>query len=273
MPAIATWLNVRPTRGVAFTIHLVLSLMIFSSLVAMMLIFWFPGDLFIMDGGWEGLKLVAMVDLILGPALTLILFKPGKPGLKFDLSVIAVVQIAALSYGFYTTYHQRTVAVVFAENQFTTVSAKDNRESDMALARLELEPKALPPSKAFDIPLFISPLPGNYGAYLAEILNGMPSAQERSDRYVVLDGRNKQMESHQKSAGDLEQSGALAKVEKAASDLDRTLDSLEVYRFKARYASGYALYDPETSRIIDYISYTDATPRSDGKSTVADNIE
>ena len=267
------WLNVRPTRGVAFIIHLALSVLIFSSLVAVMLIYWFPGDLFIMDGGWEGLKLVAMVDLVLGPALTLILFKPGKPGLKFDLSVIAAVQIAALGYGFYTTYDQRTVAVVFAENQFTTVSAKDNQESNKELARRELEPKALPPSKAFDIPLYISPLPDNYGKYLAEILNGLPSAQERSDRYVALNGHNEEMERHRKSVDDLEQSGALASVKKAASELGHTLESLEVYKFKARYASGYALYDPETSRIVDYVSYTKTDNSSNGASTLADNVE
>ena len=271
MSGVPSWLNVRPTRGVAFIIHLALSLLIFSSLVAVMLIYWFPGDLFFMDGGWEGLKLVAMVDLVLGPALTLILFKPGKPGLKFDLSVIAAVQVAALGYGFYTTYHQRTVAIVFAENQFTTVSAKDNLESNRTLTELEFEPKALPPSKAFDIPVFISPLPGNYGKYLAEVFNGLPSAQERSDRYVALDGQHEQMKPHEKRVEDLGQSGVLASLESAATKHDLTLDALEIYRFKARYASGYALYDPENSRIVDYISQpkTGNSPISESK--VADN--
>lgn len=271
MPGVPSWLNVRPTRGVAFIVHLSLSLLVFSSLVAVMLVYWFPGDLFIMDGGWAGLKLVAMVDLVLGPALTLILFKPGKPGLKFDLSVVAAVQIAALGYGFYTTYQQRTVAIVFAENQFTTVSAKDNRASDEMLVEHDLEPKALPPSKAFDVPVYISPLPDNYGEYLAEILNGMPSAQERSDRYVALVGQHEQMKRHQKSLEDLEHSGALASVKLEASKHDHTLDTLEIYRFKARYASGYVLYDPENSSIVDYISINKANKLSDSERKVANN--
>ena len=266
-------LSLRPTRGVAFIAHLAISLLVFSSLVAVMLIYWFPGDLFIMDGGWEGLKLVAMIDLVLGPLLTLVLFKPGKPGLKFDLSVIAAVQIAALAYGFYTTYHQRTVAIVFAENQFTTVSAKDKQEADKALVELELEPRPLPPAKAFDIPLFISPLPDSFGAYLAEIFNGLPSANERSDRYVALDGQHEQMKRHQKSVEDLDQRNVLADVERAARKQDLSLDELEIYRFKARYASGYALFDPESSRIVSYVvsQPEDEQPLADDESKVADS--
>lgn len=271
MSVVHPWLNVRPSRGVAFAIHLILSVLVFSTLVAMMLVYWFPGDLFIMDGGWEGLKLVAMVDLVLGPALTLILFKPGKPGLKFDLAVIATVQIAALAYGFHTTYNQRTVAVVFAENEFATVSAKDNKEADKTLVELDLTPKALPPTEAFQIPLLVSPLEGNFGAYLAEMLNGLPSAHERSDRYVDLTGQHEAMKPHQKTVASLEGSEELSQIEQAVSKHKRTLDDVEIYRFRARYASGYAIYDPSTSRIIDYVKQ--AKGGADTKSTVAENAE
>ena len=119
------------SKSAAFSLHLALSLVIFSSLVAMMLLFWFPGELFFIDGGWQGLKLVAMVDLILGPALTLILYKPGKPKLIFDMSLIAAIQIAALAYGFYTTHQQRTIALVFSEQElslYTHLTLPTNRE-------------------------------------------------------------------------------------------------------------------------------------------------
>jgi hypothetical protein len=38
-------------------------------------------------------------DLALGPLLTLIVFEPGKPSLKFDLSCIVLLQLGALLYG------------------------------------------------------------------------------------------------------------------------------------------------------------------------------
>ena len=61
------WLTQSPTKGVAFAIHLTLSLLVFSLLVIIMLLCWLPGELFFLDGGWQGLKLVAMVDVVLGP--------------------------------------------------------------------------------------------------------------------------------------------------------------------------------------------------------------
>ena len=102
----------------AFLIHLALSLLVFLSLVAVMATLWFPGELFFFDGGWQGLKLVALVDIVLGPALTFLLWRPRKSDLSMDMSLVALIQVAALGYGFSTTYQQRTVAVVFAENKF-----------------------------------------------------------------------------------------------------------------------------------------------------------
>lgn len=256
-------LNRCPNRGTAFAIHLVLSLVVFSSLVLMMLVYWFPGDLFLMDGGWEGLKLVAMVDLVLGPALTLILFKPGKPGLKMDLSLIAGLQIAALGYGFYATYNQRVVAVVFAETEFSTVSAKDNREADESLAKLNISSNPVPASQPFRVPLLMTPAAENFGQYVADILNGYPGAHHRSDQYVTLSGENAQLQKHRKTAQYLRDSEALDDVEDALGRLDRKLDDIEVYRFRARYAKGFALYDPEQSRIVDIVPVKSRSKDSD----------
>lgn len=267
MPSTLPWLNVPPTRGSAFAIHLVLSLIIFSTLVAVMLVFWFPGDLFIMDGGWEGLKLVALVDLVLGPALTLILFKPGKPGLKLDLSIIAALQIAALGYGFYTTHDQRTVAVVFADDEFATVSAKDKREADTALAKLNIQATELPPAKAFAVPQFATPAAKNFGQQLADLFNGYPAAHHRNDQYLPLADLHEQMQAHAKSIADLEQAGTVALVSNAARKRNLTMEQIEVYQFTARFGNGYALFDPETKRVFDFVD----TKRTKAMTTVAES--
>jgi hypothetical protein len=60
---------------------------------------WYPPPYFEVDGGWRILRILAGVDVVVGPLLTLILFKPGKPGLKFDMTCIALMQIGALVYG------------------------------------------------------------------------------------------------------------------------------------------------------------------------------
>ena len=269
MTSVPSWLNLRPSRGVAFAIHLLISLLIFSSLVAMMLVYWFPGELFVMDGGWEGLKLVAMVDIVLGPAMTLILFKPGKPGLKLDLSMVAAVQIAALAYGFHATYNQRTVAVVFAEDGFATVSATDNLKANKELVDLGITPGSIPDARAFAVPLLLSPAAENFGEYFAQIFNGYPDAYRRSDQYVKIDSHHAEMTKHKLSAEKLQETGDLPLIEKALGKLDRTMDNVEVYKFRARYANGYALYDAGQSRIIDYVSATSDEPDSD----VAEYVE
>ena len=269
MRAVPFALNVPKSRTSAFVIHLCLSILVFSTLVAAMLVYWFPGKLFMMDGGWAGLKLVAMVDLVLGPALTLILFKPGKPGLKFDLSAIAAVQIAALAYGFYTTYNQRTVAVVFADNEFATVSAHDIKQANAALLERDVQPKPVPRAGAFDIPVLVTPAPENFGEYLADILNGFPSGHERSDLYVSINGPRDDMQPHVQPVEKLKEIGALPSIEKEINKFQLTLDEIEVYEFRARYANGYALFDPEKAVIVSYVNHT-STKSSD---TVAENLE
>jgi len=130
-------------RYSAFSIHLLLSLLVFMSLVAVMYFYWFPGDLFFMDGGWQGIKLVAIVDLVLGPLLTLCLFKRGKKGLMFDMTAIACLQIAALAYGFYATYNQRIVSIVYADNRFNTLTISEYKDASAILKDKGIEPVAL----------------------------------------------------------------------------------------------------------------------------------
>ncbi|WP_137939515.1 hypothetical protein [Chitinivorax sp. B] len=109
------------TRARAALTHFVLSLTIFSVVVGICIYLWYPGPFFWIDGGWQGLRIAAPVDLVLGPLLTLIIFVPGKRGLKFDLVVIAMLQIAALIWGIYAIHHQRPAILVFADGEFNAI--------------------------------------------------------------------------------------------------------------------------------------------------------
>ncbi|MHB1528472.1 MAG: hypothetical protein ACYCXT_03415 [Acidiferrobacteraceae bacterium] len=110
------------TRFKAFSVHLSISAMIFFVLLGFILLRWYPQPYFAYDGGWRGIRIVFSIDIVLGPLLTLIVFKPGKRWLKFDLTVIALVQLAALTYGVTTVYQQRTALVVFFRGAFYTVA-------------------------------------------------------------------------------------------------------------------------------------------------------
>ena len=113
------------SRWQASAMHFAISLMVFLVLLAIILLIWYPGILFSVDGGWSGLRIVIGVDLVLGPLLTLIVFKSGKPGLKFDLGCIAVVQISCLTAGMWIVYNERPLALVLAYDTFYSVTAQE----------------------------------------------------------------------------------------------------------------------------------------------------
>jgi len=248
--------DVRLSRSNAFLLHLALSLIVFSSLVAMMLLYWFPGKLFVFDGGWQGLKLVAMVDLVLGPALTLLLYKPGKPKLLLDMSLIAGIQLAALAYGFHTTYQQRTMALVFSEREFYTVSAKDHIRANEQLRRLEQSPTIIPNAKLLEIPHYVTATSSatEQHNFLEDYLNGYPGPQQRSDKYLELVEGHNEMQRYRITEEQLVQMHGWKPVNRVLKKYALTLSDVELYKFKARYAEGVAIFDPDKLRIINYVA-------------------
>lgn len=111
----------------AASIHLLLSLIVFVVFLYFILYEWYPEPFFTAQGGWQGIRLMAIVDLVLGPALTLIVYNHLKQRklIIFDLSIIAFIQIAALGLGGYTVYTQRPIALVYWATAFYTVTEED----------------------------------------------------------------------------------------------------------------------------------------------------
>jgi len=233
-----------------------LSLLIFSSLVFVMLMWWFPGELFLLDGGWQGLKIVALIDLVLGPMLTLVLYKPGKSSLVFDMSCVAAFQIAALAYGFYATYHQRTVAVVYADRNFTTLSADAATVAHEELIELNESPKPIRDlDNAYPAMLLTpEPAPSEFGDYVSKLLNGYPESHERLDLFVKRGPEHAQTLSKlAKKQEDLELTGADKSVNKAIEKGNFDKTDIEIHHFKARYAQGLVLFSKSEQKILDYV--------------------
>ena len=105
-------------------IHLGVSAVVFLGILYLILVEWYPGVLFEAEGGWSGVKLMAAVDLVLGPSLTLIIFNhlKSKKEIVFDMSFIALIQISALTWGGLQVYSERPAALVMWEGTFYTVT-------------------------------------------------------------------------------------------------------------------------------------------------------
>lgn len=117
-------------------IHLCISACIVGAVGALMLTWWYPQPWFQHDGGWTVYRLILLVDVVLGPLLTLIAYRRNKPGLKRDLGIIAALQLGALAFGVTTMLQHRPVFVVFAENNFFTVTWKEVQAATQDTARI-----------------------------------------------------------------------------------------------------------------------------------------
>ena len=119
------------SRWKAAGIHLSISLAIGLVIGALLFGVWYPPPYFHAAGADVLVVLLVSVDLTLGPLLTLIVFKSGKKGLKFDLSLIGFVQAVALVYGLSVVLESRPVFLVAAVDRFTLVSANDIDAKDL----------------------------------------------------------------------------------------------------------------------------------------------
>jgi hypothetical protein len=123
------------TRWRAAGIHLAISAAIAAGVLALMLGVWYGPTLFTAMGG-AGLALILIgVDVVLGPALTLVVFRSGKRGLKFDLAAIALFQLAALAYGCYVIALARPAFIVFVKDQFQVATVAELEPEQLAAAR------------------------------------------------------------------------------------------------------------------------------------------
>lgn len=173
------------TRFDAFAVHLGISVLIFMLLFAVIFYCWFPGALLVSAGGWDGVIIVAGVDLVLGPSLTLIVYNIAKPvrELVRDLSIIAIFQLLCLSAGVYVVLHARPLVVVHVFD--TLYSFNDEAYTALGLDSdvLQSIPGAYPKKVYVDVPL-------DKAVFLSEhvkgLLGGERPLQERPELYKAM---------------------------------------------------------------------------------------
>ena len=111
----------------ASAIHLTISLAIASLAALLVFGLWYPYPYREISGGRELFLLVIAVDVVMGPLITLIIFNRSKSHrhLVMDFSAVALLQLAALSYGLFTVFIARPVHLVFEFHRMAVVHAVD----------------------------------------------------------------------------------------------------------------------------------------------------
>ncbi|GGP27228.1 hypothetical protein [Silvimonas amylolytica] len=138
-------------------LHLLISLTIFGLILGLLIHYCYPWPYYEINGLFQGLRITASVDIVLGPLMTGLVYVQGKSkrALYFDFVVIAVVQIGALVYGVATLYSQRPVVTAFLDRGFQTLRMSDlpqNKNEWGDLARLREQSPIQPPLLAVKPP-------------------------------------------------------------------------------------------------------------------------
>lgn len=108
----------------AFTVHLAISVIIVTLLISSIIYFWYPLDYLAITSFKEIALLIVSIDLVVGPILTFVVYNKNKKSLRFDLTVIAILQLSALTYGTYFLYKGHPVFLTYAKGSFTLVNAE-----------------------------------------------------------------------------------------------------------------------------------------------------
>ena len=155
----------------AASLHLLCSLLIIGGLVSLFVWYFFPGPFFHADDIGTGIRILAGVDMVLGPLLTFLIYRPGKKGLALDLAIIALCQALALGWGLASMHSSRPAYLVFYGDTFYLADIRRIDQSSLVHDELKVG--------YFDRPKLVSAhLPGNRQERLALTLeyisNGTP---------------------------------------------------------------------------------------------------
>lgn len=173
------------TRLEAFVTHLLVSALIASLAAGLVFFIWYPAPLHTAAGATNIFLLLLIIDVILGPSLTLLVYKPGKKTLVMDLTVIALLQLSALVYGLYTVADGRPAWLVFAKDRFEMVRVPeiDPRQLDKVAGEYRNAPWFGPQWVAAKAPVH----PEEKNQLLFEALAGGPDLAQRPNLYQPLD--------------------------------------------------------------------------------------
>jgi hypothetical protein len=97
----------------AFLVHGLVSIIIALLSMGLVYFIWYPAPLAVATGVMHIFLLMLCIDVVIGPLLTLLVYKTGKKTLKLDLTIICLLQLAALTYGLFTVYQGKPAWLVY----------------------------------------------------------------------------------------------------------------------------------------------------------------
>ena len=228
-------------------VHFCLSALAVGSLLALAILSWYPEFLFGTDGGWEGLRIVVLVDLVLGPLLTFVVFRRGKKGLLLDLSPIAALQLAALLGGGWVVYSERPLALVLYEGRVFSVTAGEYQEAGVPVPDFSALPGRPPAIVAFappEDPLEQSPVRTAYLGRQQPLYSHAPWMAPLDEHIEDIAAAARGRDTLEETDADRERLAAWL------ADQGRTFEEVAFVPYSSRFALIHLGVDPGTGRVL-----------------------
>lgn len=190
-----------PKRFKFFLNHLFISFLIALLVMGVVFFVWYPLPLAKAVGVIPIFLMMIVINVIIAPLLSLIVYKEGKKTLKADLSIIVILQILALGYGVYSIEGGRPVWVAYNVDRFELVRKNEviTDHIEQALPQFQhpswFKPQWVGVEFAKDANVRSSDL-------FAEALGGISIAQ-KPERYVNINQAKSQLQQRAKSLKEL----------------------------------------------------------------------
>jgi hypothetical protein len=238
------------TRYSAFAIHLGISLAIFAVLAYLVLAVWYPDLFFTTDGGWQGMRIIIAVDLVLGPLLTLIVYKHGKPGLKFDLTCIGTFQAVCLMAGTWLVYSERPLAIIYVDGQFASVSHQTYVEAQLPSPDFDIYPGDYPKWLMVEVPEDLN----EQADFRGEMMERGQLLLLAVDRYAPFDPTSSDFAAESENLEDLiDRDMETQQLPLWLAEHGGSLDEYRFYPYGTRFGYQYLAYREETLELVGIV--------------------
>ena len=198
-----------------FIKHLTLSLVFSIILLGLLLNFWYQMPLAKAVGVTSIILILFFIDITLGPLLGLLVYKEHKKSLKFDLSIIIIIQIFALLYGVYTLEQGRPVWIAYNVDRFELVRKNELIIENLDQAKTQFQKTSFLRPQYVAVEFSKDKLQRENDMF-AEALGGISIAQ-KPERYVDFIQAKPQLQQRTKSLKELNQYNDVKQVERIVS--------------------------------------------------------
>ena len=195
-----------------FLSHLSISFLIALLVVGLVFFIWYESPLATAVGVTHILLMLLVVDVVLGPLLGLLVYKDGKKTLKFDLSVIIIIQIAAFCYGVYSIEQGRPAWLVYNVDRFELVRKNDIILENIDQAQPQFQHISWASPQFAAVKLAVSAQQRQDDMFTA-VLGGVSLAQQ-PERYVEIEKVKSKIQQHAQDLALLSQYNDKALVKK-----------------------------------------------------------